>query len=418
MVQNFRHLYADVLWFGVLSGSSMAFIAIYAARLGATSYQVSLLTAGPAVVNLLFSLPVGRWLEKKPLISTTFWAASLMRLGYILFIPLPWLFPMEQETWALILVTVGMSLPGVILAIAFNALFADVVPPELRGQVVAKRNALLALSMAVTSFACGQMLDLVAFPINYQILFTLGGVGGALSTFHLGRLKPLQELPLRVNRPLFDLARPGLMRFIDGLRPGVGLRYLTRLRGKGILRLDVLRGPFGRLMVVYYLFYFFQYLPLPLFPLWYVNGLHLTDWEIGVGSALFYGTMLLASIRLDRLSSRFGHHWVLYIGGLFFSIYPLLTGLAWDAKLYWLACFLAGGVYSMVNAGLINRLMERVPENDRPAHMAVHNLALNLGILCGSFAGPLIAAWVGLRDTLFVAAGLRLLGGVLFVLWG
>ena len=39
---------------------TLAFVAIYAARLGATGFQISLLTAGPAVVNLFFSLPAGR----------------------------------------------------------------------------------------------------------------------------------------------------------------------------------------------------------------------------------------------------------------------------------------------------------------------------------------------------------------------
>lgn len=415
---NFRHLYADVLWYGVLSGSSMAFLGVYAARLGANSLQVSFLTAGPAVLNLLFSLPVGRWLENRPLVKATFWSAILMRIGYFLYIPLPWLFATQQETWMLILLTIGMSLPGVILAIAFNALFADIVPPEWRGEVVGKRNALLALSMCVTSFLCGQMLDRIAFPLNYQLLFTLGGLGAALSTYHVGKLHPPPDAPVRVNLPLNDLARPGLLRFIDGARGGLGLRYFTRLKGKKLFSRGELRNSFGLLMAVYFLFYTFQYLPLPLLPLWYVNGLGLTDWEIGVGSALFYGTMLLASLRLGNLSGRFGHRRVLYIGGLLFATFPLLTALAWDATLYWLACFLSGGVYSLVNAGLINRLMERASANDRPAHMAIHNLALNLGIFCGSAAAPLMAGMVGLQDGLLIAAGLRFLGGILFVLWG
>jgi predicted MFS family arabinose efflux permease len=62
--------------------------------------------------------------------------------------------------------------------------------------------------------------------------------------------------------------------------------------------------------------------------------------------------------------------------------------------------------------------MERVPEDDRPAHMALHNLALNLGILSGSALGPLLGNWIGLRETLLLAAGLRFLGGIALGLWG
>ena len=62
--------------------------------------------------------------------------------------------------------------------------------------------------------------------------------------------------------------------------------------------------------------------------------------------------------------------------------------------------------------------MERVPEDDRPAHMALHNLALNLGILCGSVLGPLLGDWIGLRQALAVGGVLRFLGGIALGLWG
>jgi len=72
----------------------------------------------------------------------------------------------------------------------------------------------------------------------------------------------------------------------------------------------------------------------------------------------------------------------------------------------------------MLSGALINRLMERVPVNDRPAHMAIHNLALNLGILAGSLLGPVAADLIGLQSSLIGAAGLRLLAAGFFLLWG
>jgi hypothetical protein len=75
---------------------------------------------------------------------------------------------------------------------------------------------------------------------------------------------------------------------------------------------------------------------------------------------------------------------VLAAGALLFGHYPLLLGLAQDATLYWVASVGGGLVWALLSGGLINRLMERVPEDDRPAHMTLHNLVLNLGILAGS----------------------------------
>jgi len=37
---NFLHLYLDIGWFGIVSGSAINFLNIYAARLGASALQI------------------------------------------------------------------------------------------------------------------------------------------------------------------------------------------------------------------------------------------------------------------------------------------------------------------------------------------------------------------------------------------
>ena len=165
-------------------------------------------------------------------------------------------------------------------------------------------------------------------------------------------------------------------------------------------------------------FYFFQYIPLPLFPLYNVNELHLSDGAISLGNGLFYGMMMLTSLWMTRLIARIGYRGTLVLGTILFAHYPLILGLAHDATLFWVASITGGIVWAILNSGLINRLMERVPENDRPAHMALHNLVLNLSILAGSLVGPILGNWLGLREALFVSVGLRLVGGVLVWIWG
>jgi len=108
---------------------------------------------------------------------------------------------------------------------------------------------------------------------------------------------------------------------------------------------------------------------------------------------------------------------VLVVGALLYCSYPLFTGLAQDARLFWVASLTGGVSWALASAGLVNRLMERVPPDDLPAHMALHNLALNLGILGGSLIGPALGDGLGLRQALLLASGLRLLGSVLLGLW-
>ncbi len=55
--RNFHHLVGDVAWYGLLAGTTVAFLGVYAAHIGATAFQIGLLTAGPALVNLIFTMP-------------------------------------------------------------------------------------------------------------------------------------------------------------------------------------------------------------------------------------------------------------------------------------------------------------------------------------------------------------------------
>jgi MFS family permease len=383
----------------------MAFLNVYAARLGASGLQIGLLTAGPAVVNLWVSLPAGSWLEGRPLIPITFWTSLASRLLYVLLIFLPWLFGDRLQISVMIWLTLLLSFPAAILAISFNALFAGVVPEDRRADVVGRRNAILAISMILSTLLSGLILDHVIFPLNYQIVFAIGAVGGWMSSYHLGQLQATDPLTAGgVGNPRSDAARarPASWPFL-------------RLPA---MRLELLRGSFGRFMAAYFIFYTFQYLCLPLFPLAYVHDLKLTDGMISLGSGLFYVTMFLISLRLSRLANRFGHRALLAAAGMAFSIYPLLLGAARGPLLYWVASALGGLVWGTISASLINRLMERVPLQQRAAGMALHNLAFNLGILAGSLSGPALGEWLGVQPALLLGSGLRFLAGVLLLLWG
>ena len=77
---TFRHLYYDIAWFGVLSGSVINFMSIYATRIGATGLQIGFIGAMSAVVNLFLAIPAGRWLSKRNTSRAIFWSSVLYRI--------------------------------------------------------------------------------------------------------------------------------------------------------------------------------------------------------------------------------------------------------------------------------------------------------------------------------------------------
>ena len=205
---NFFHLYGDVGWFGIAFGSTLSFLPVFATRLGATGWQLGLLSAGPALVGVLFTLPAGHWLEARPLGRAVTQTAFWQRLGFLFLIPLPLVLPEAIQVWAVLLLMLLTAIPGTALMVGFNALLAATVPPEARGHVIGRRNSLLAATIMLAFILSGWILDRLSFEWGYAIVFTVGALGAGLSTYHLPRIQ-VPPIPHFQGRPLKDHAQPG-----------------------------------------------------------------------------------------------------------------------------------------------------------------------------------------------------------------
>lgn len=416
---NFLHLYLDIAWFGVLNGSSIAFVAIYATRLGAGGLQIGLLNAAPALTALVFALPAGQWMVGRRLSRVVFWTAVWHRLWLLPWVFLPlWLTPGAQ-VWALIGLMFLMSVPGTFLSIGFNGMFAAAVPEEWRGKVVGTRNALFAVMSIAVSLVCGWVLGRYSAETGYQIVFAIGFLGAVVSTFHLWFVRPLMETagaPAPRGNGLNDWAQPGEPRPWVGLRLAVGLRYfLAERRWRRLVPLDIFAGRYKIVLLLLLGFHLSQYLAIPLFPLFVVNRLNLSDQTFSLGNGLFYGALFIGSLALATVSQRLGHQRTLALGAVAMSLYPLLIGLSQGAALYLVTSIVGGLAWALAGGALSNYLLEQVPAHNRPPYLAWYNLALHAAVLIGSLVGPLLADWLGLVTALFIAAGLRLTAGAL--LW-
>jgi MFS family permease len=302
--------------------------------------------------------------------------------------------------------------------IAFNAMFAEIVAPERRGMVVGRRNALLAVSMTTTALISGQLLDWIAFPLNYQVVFGIGILGGVLSCYELGRIKELPELkpPTRVGRPILDQGHPASVGLPFARRYIPATRFLTR--GVDILRFDLLRGDFGVFLGAMFFFYTSQNLVVPLFPSYQVDKMGLSDAVISLGTAFFQMMVFVASMQLGRVSDRLGHHLLMVFSVLGYAAFPLFIGIWPTIPAYMVGAAIGGIGWGFLGGSLANRLMDRVPQGDRPAHMALFNITLNLGVLSGSLLGPTIGDFVGLQSAMLIGGGFRLLTSLVLWWWG
>ena len=400
---NFWHLYFDIAWFGVLSGTAVNFLNTYATRLGASGLQIGLLTAMAAVVNLFLAIPAGRWVEKRHTGRAVFWSSVVFRIGYVLWIPLPWLFDAQGQIWALIILAFLMAIPLTPLGVGFNALFAESVPDRFRAQVAGTRNITFAITYMLTSFGAGYILKSLSFETGYPVIFAIGAFGAAMSSYHIYHVKPLQE-------DIFPLQSAPLT--------APEIRADSPRGIKSALRLDIWQTPFRNILLVLFFFHLAHYMSAPIFPLFNVRVLNLNDNNIGTGTALYYLSVLIGSTQFRRMAHRYGNKKVAGWGVVGMSLYPFMLAASHSVWQFYGVSFLGGFLFAMVNGAYINYMLENIPPADRPSHLAWYSIVLNIAILGSSLAGPAIADMVGLVNALIVFGVLRILAGLAILKWG
>ena len=408
---NIRHLIWDIGWWGLLNGSTLSFMTIYAARIGANTNQIGLITAMPAVINLILALPVGSWLNKRPIDKSVFWSGVAQRFFYFLMIFIPWLLSDIFQVWVLILFTMLMSIPGSAIAVGFNALFAAAIPARYRGEVAGRRNAVFAITSIISTLVCGQILTVLPFPFSYQVVFAIGFVGALMSIVHLKFVHPVtDEFDSEIETPSF--------RFDDLNQKSKGFIKKIWIIIRRKLHFEILRGSFARSLGLLTLFHMVHYLSIPIFPIFTVNVLGLTDSTLSLGNALFYVTMFFGSTQVGKLSNLLGNKKLSGIGICMLGLYPAFLSFAQGPFLFYLASFLGGFAWSLVNAAMINYLLEKVPPTERTGYLAWFILGANAAILIGTLVGPIIGNSIGLAIALLLFGIFRTFSGLALLKWG
>ena len=417
--RNFRHLYFDIAWFGVVNGSFIAFSAVYLTRIGASTTQLGWFTAIPAIVALLLSLPVGFWLKGRKLDKTVFWSAFIFRFYYLAWLPLALLMPGVQVNVVLVL-TIIMGVPGAVLSIGFNSLFAAIVPPEWRNHVIGIRHGLMAITSILSTLLCGYLLERFPFPLGYQFVFGIAIVAGIMGLVHLWLLddRTMPPKPYNTGRPLRDPARPGLFGISGQMQPPMGWRFLRRREQLRIPRFEILQGDFGRVMAVVFFLFVALYLPNALYYPYWVDELGYSDQLISFGSALFYICQFVVAFQLASIAQRIGNQKCLAVGAMLLCAYPGLTALSVHPVAFLLASAVSGIGWGAAGGAVLSYVMDIMPEDERPRYMAWYSLLTNVAILIGALAGPLLGDWMGLRWGLGVAGIIRLLSGLAIWIFG
>ena len=193
--RNFRYVMIDGAGVSI-ANAAQPFLPVLLTRLGATNFQVGLLTSMPGVTGLVLAILVGRFLQSRREIVPWYSLARLLVIACYTLTGIVVFTISGQYAIAAILVIWGLAtLPQTGLAVAFSVVMNAVAGPEGRYALLSRRWAVFGLTGVAVTFLITRVIDLVAFPINYGLMFMGLSLGGLVSFYFSRKIKLAPQTP-------------------------------------------------------------------------------------------------------------------------------------------------------------------------------------------------------------------------------
>ena len=400
---NYRHLLLSGVWFGPIDGGIFNFLPVFLARLGASASVVSLLTSGPSLIGIFAYLPGGAYTERhSDLVKLLVRAAFLSRVFYPLIALAPLLFPANYVPIIIALLWSLAALPNAVHVPAWTAMMQKAIPVQRRAKFNGTRWGLMALVSGAVIALFGLMLDRIAFPLGYQIVFMVSFGAALVNLYHFSKV----QVPPFVR----DADRGGAA----SANRGAGVSTLAQLRE--FLAVFTAHRSFVRYNIASIIYRLMLAVPAGLFSIYWVQSLRATDTWIGLRGTAGYATLVLGYWFWGRVTSRIGHRWLLILCGLGLALYPILT--AWAPSFQWLLPVAALWGFSVagIDIGLFDMLLISAPAGRAPSFAAAANMLTSIALTIGPLLGAALAGVVGTRQALLICGGLQIIGTLFFLL--
>lgn len=189
----------------VAQNTSNSYIPIFAMTiLGATNYQVGLISSLPPLITLLMTLPaailLNRAFEQKRLVAFSVLAARFVFLliAFISYVP------GSFGSWLLLGLIAAMSVPNTMANMGRQSFIGNIIEESRRAQFFSDRNRLLTVVGLFVTLTIGiVMKDMTSNRIAYQILFMFTFAVGIVELYFLLKHdEPERELNTEKKRAM------------------------------------------------------------------------------------------------------------------------------------------------------------------------------------------------------------------------
>ncbi len=380
---NFRHLVADIAWFGLSFAATSRFLSVYAIRLGATPMQLGLLTGLPPLMWLVSSMLSGWWSGRYPNMIP---ALRLPTIGMRLIFALPLfapLFPANLQVLWLILVATLTALPQGIANVIFMNILRKAVPhPDRMTVLLARRQLFFNIMLAAGSLGFGFWLEIGPFPANYMVMFALATVATVLSYRACMAVRVPDEAPHDYAVPK---ARPWASRPFRQVALSAFVIHLAFTSVNAII------------------------------PLRLVNELGLGEGFMAIYGLVEIGAAALVSLVAASAARRLGSQGLIVAGMVGSAVAMLLIGLSENHGIILVGAALSGASWTLAaGIGLFRFFIERSPSDQGAVdYTAAYNQSIGVALFAGPMIGSMLATGgMNLVVVLLVGAFLRFASAV------
>ena len=346
--------------------------------LDASPAQMGYLAAATLLPNLLFSLHVGAWVDRRGRRRQTMILADITRAALLASIPIAyWL---DALTFAQLYVVGFLTgLASVFFFVSYSTLFVSLVPRERYVEANSLLNGTRAASYVAGVSLGGLLVQILTAPVA----LVADSASFVYSALALSRIKPVE--------PPTEVAEQGHL--------AAGLRY--------VFGSPTMRSGLGATATIN----FFNFVFFALFVLYATRYLDVKPGLLGVvlGAGAVGG--LIGAVLTGRIIRRIGVGPAFLVGCIVFPAPLLLVPLAGGGHARWvvLAClFLAefgsgfGVMMLDISFGAISAAL--VPDRLRARVSGSFNV-VNYGVRpVGAFLGGVLGSTIGVRETLWIAS--------------
>ena len=373
-----------------LFGDQVSLLAIpllAALELHADAAQMGLLTAAALVPNLLFSIHLGAWADRRPRRRELLIGADVGRALLLLTIPLAWALGVLSLAQLYVVAFAAGSL-GVVFSVAYDIVFVALL--ERKDYI--EGNSLINGSRAASIIAGNSVAGLLVQALTAPIALLLDALSYLGSALFIGRAGAVESSPAREG---------GGGSLVAGGR-FIARTPLIRAALLASATLNLFNTGFYALLVLYA-----------------TKDLGMSAGALGLALAIGGIGSLLGALVVRRLSREIGLGPALVFGFVLtpapLLLVPLAAGTSMPVLLLAVAEFFNGMGVMVLDVGLGALYAALVPDQLR-ARVSGAFLLVNYGVRpIGALAGGLLAAAVGLHVTMWVTA-VGALAGVLWLL--